>query len=399
MKGASNAMAMGDRVAYYRRRRGLSQTELAGLVARTESWVQKIENGRADLDRLSVIAALATALDIAMTDLLPDDIAEVSAPQHRGRSVPALRRLILQYRNLLPPSQETAALDLDSLRDQVHDTWLAYQSSNFPLVIARLNQLLPAAQSAVARDDASGPKLTAQLAYLFQLAASVLVKVGETDLAGRSAERGHAVAMTIDDPVVLSSLDRSIAHTLLSSGLFEDSLAMTHSSLAAREPETAAEISTAGSLMLVGAVAAARAGSRPEAHALLMYADRAAQALGHDSNHVWTAFGPTNVAIHRVSVAAELGDMKLAAELGPAVDVEMMPRERQVRHKLEVARALSRVARTDEAVELLLGAETLAPAQVRRHFLTHQLVHGWVRNLRRTDQRVVALAQRLGHAA
>ena len=29
-----------------------------------------------------------------------------------------------------------------------------------------------------------------------------------------------------------------------------------------------------------------------------------AEQLGEDANHAWTAFGPTNVAIHRVSAAA-----------------------------------------------------------------------------------------------
>ena len=44
-----------------------------------------------------------------------------------------------------------------------------------------------------------------------------------------------------------------------------------------------------------------------------------AEQLGADANHGWTAFGPTNVAIHRVSVCAELGDpgeaIRLAADV------------------------------------------------------------------------------------
>jgi hypothetical protein len=48
----------------------------------------------------------------------------------------------------------------------------------------------------------------------------------------------------------------------------------------------------------------------------LAKAEAAAQAQGRDANHLWTAFGPTNVAIHRVSVAAELGDYQRATALG-----------------------------------------------------------------------------------
>jgi transcriptional regulator with XRE-family HTH domain len=45
---------------------------LAGLVGRTTGWLSKIENGRAELERLSVIKALADALDVSIGDLLGD---------------------------------------------------------------------------------------------------------------------------------------------------------------------------------------------------------------------------------------------------------------------------------------------------------------------------------------
>jgi hypothetical protein len=40
-------------------RRGISQEVLAGLVGRTTDWLSKVENGRANLERLSVIKSLA----------------------------------------------------------------------------------------------------------------------------------------------------------------------------------------------------------------------------------------------------------------------------------------------------------------------------------------------------
>jgi hypothetical protein len=91
---------------------------------------------------------------------------------------------------------------------------------------------------------------------------------------------------------------------------------------------------------------------------------------------------PTNVAIHRVATAAELGDMQIAADLGPRLDTSALPTERRVRHALEVARALSTRNRQDQALDVLLDAEQLAPEQVRYHFLSRQLVLTWVRNQR-----------------
>jgi integrase len=56
-------------------------------------------------------------------------------------------------------------------------------------------------------------------------------------------------------------------------------------------------------------MASARADSAREARAFLARARQASQQLGHDGNHAWTAFGPTNVAVHDLSVAMELGDL------------------------------------------------------------------------------------------
>ncbi|MEU4519404.1 hypothetical protein AB0F52_11890 [Amycolatopsis sp. NPDC024027] len=102
--------------------------------------------------------------------------------------------------------------------------------------------------------------------------------------------------------------------------------------------------------------------------------------MGVDGNHLWTAFGPTNVAIHRVNTAMELGDVQVALDIGPALDTSTLPLERQVRHLLDVARAYNNSGQKDAAVATVLDAERRAPDQVRHHYLSRQLVLNWVRN-------------------
>ena len=203
------------------------------------------------------------------------------------------------------------------------------------------------------------------------------------------------------DPIAAASLTRSVAHTLLSNAQYDDAIAVVQDGLADAERLTSpAGLSVRGAFTFVGAIAAARAGDRSHASWFLHHGRALADDLGRDANYVWTAFGPTTVAMHEVSVAAELGDLNLAADLGEAVNVSALPRERQVRHRLEVARALSRVAKRDKAEAMLLTAEYAAPEQVHRHFLTHELVHEWIRDPRRIPSpELVALARRLGHAA
>jgi hypothetical protein len=151
-----------------------------------------------------------------------------------------------------------------------------------------------------------------------------------------------------------------------------------------------------GTLFLTGAMAAARSDDRATTRRFLGEADTAANRLGVDANHVWTAFGPTNVAIHRVATAMELGDVQIAADLGPRVDTAAMPTERRVRHALETARALHHSNRPDDALALVLDAEELAAEQVRYHYLSRELVLAWVRNTKgRPSYQLRTLAERL----
>jgi hypothetical protein len=61
------------------------------------------------------------------------------------------------------------------------------------------------------------------------------------------------------------------------------------------------------------------------------------------------------------------------------------------------AKALSLIARRDEAVALLLDTELLAPEQVRRHMMGRELVVGWMCEQRtRNNTLVDGLAKRMG---
>ncbi len=100
MRGLSDTLSVGERVAWYRQRRGMSQEVLAGLVGRTTDWLSKIENNRIDLDRLSVLQSLASALDVTVGDLIGEPLLlDWSADSGRS-TVPALRTALMDYRQI-----------------------------------------------------------------------------------------------------------------------------------------------------------------------------------------------------------------------------------------------------------------------------------------------------------
>jgi len=61
--------SLGDRVAFLRRRRGLSQVELASRLGRSESWVSQVERGVRSVDRLSVLERMAEVLGVPVGEL------------------------------------------------------------------------------------------------------------------------------------------------------------------------------------------------------------------------------------------------------------------------------------------------------------------------------------------
>jgi len=91
MRGMTETMTIGERVAFYRRRRGMAQVVLAGLVGRTENWLSRVENNKIELDRLSVIRNLADALDITLADLVAEPALLDWTTDSGVRTVPALR--------------------------------------------------------------------------------------------------------------------------------------------------------------------------------------------------------------------------------------------------------------------------------------------------------------------
>jgi hypothetical protein len=291
--------------------------------------------------------------------------------------------------------------DLEILRAEVGSAWSAYQDAKYTRATRLIPDILADAQRAVRGYEGDAQlQAKALLAMAYQGAAMVLTKIGEADLAWMAADRGLGAAQESGNHVVTGSLFRSVAHCLLSNGrltaardLVADSAGYLEGGLSDASPTY---VSVYGTLFLVGAVAAARLDDRATVRAFLAEADGAAQRLGQDANHMWTAFGPTNVAIHRISTAMELGDVQIAADQGPRVDSSTLPLERRVRHTLEVARAYSAQNRTAEALALVLDAEELAPEQVRYHFISRHLVTTWVRQQKgKPSHQLAGVAQRL----
>jgi hypothetical protein len=96
-----------------------------------------------------------------------------------------------------------------------------------------------------------------------------------------------------------------------------------------------------GAALLSAAAAAARRGDRREATAALNAATVQGERLNEDRAELGTAFGPSNVGIHRVAIAIEIGDAKEALKESSSVTLSEIPAylgERRARYLIDVAR-------------------------------------------------------------
>lgn len=359
----------------------MPQEVLAGLVGRTEDWLSKIENDRAPLDRLSVIRALADALGVSVLDLIGQPVPDNPRPEVQG--VAAVRAALTDYRQLSPLLSAIEAdaqpLRPDQLRRDLNAVMDAYQASRYSSVLRRLPGLLTRTQLAVRESSGDERRAAERMAALAnQSAAMILTKLGQSDLAWIAAQRGLAFAEQGQDPAVIGSLFRSVIHSLHTQERFHDSMEMTRKAAdyLRRElaPSAHAIISIYGTLLLPGAVAAARAGDRATTAEYLDEAEEMANRVGSDANHFWTAFGPTNVKIHRVTTAMSLGDVQVALHLITDIDTRGLPVERRVRYALEVTNAYLARNKIELAIAELLTAERRAPEHVHEHVMSRQLV-------------------------
>ena len=152
MRGMTETLSIGERVGWYRRRRGMSQEVFAGLVGRTADWLSKAENGRIELDRLSVIKSLADALDVQLGDLLAEPSFLDWTPDVSGGTVPKLRESLMDYKRMSPLLASDSASqppDLEILRAEVGSTWSAYQDARYARATRLTPGILAAAQRAV----------------------------------------------------------------------------------------------------------------------------------------------------------------------------------------------------------------------------------------------------------
>jgi transcriptional regulator with XRE-family HTH domain len=340
----------GERIQILRERRGLTRPVLAGLVGMSASLLKGIERGTRLPPRLPLLVKLAEALgagDVAVlagTDMDLDDATRIplaSFARIPHQAVPAISEAVRDPMLTTPASP----VDVTALASRAGDAWRLWHGSrehrtDVGRVLPRLiTDARAAARLAGGQDRRAA---CAVLAEVYALAQHEIVWASETALAWTVADRAMSAAQDADTPVALAGaawtlgmVHRSAGDTGTALDLARDAAALLKPRLEDGDDE---QRGLYGALHLHAAATCARAGGDAWRH--WDAADATAAALPGGYHHHWTMFGMANVALHAVSVSADLSRSREARARAEQIDPETIPsRERRGRLGVEIARS------------------------------------------------------------
>ncbi|EOY45617.1 helix-turn-helix domain-containing protein [Streptomyces anthocyanicus] len=393
-------LPIGDRIRHYRG--GRRQDAVAGLVGISPDYLSQIERGL-KVPSVPMLYSLAQELGVPAAALLSEQ-APVEA-ESTDTAETAVSRAFLGY----GPPRSTAPVPAAVLRDLVEGAWQSWQTSGTRFTEAAetlpdlVGEVEHAARAARAGNDPAERRAVLRAAAdLYCLLRSYLRRTGRVDLATIAADRAQRAAEDADDPLRIAAAQWNLGHVLLASGqpaeAEELALCAAEQVAATTIPEVE-RVAMGGALQLVAVVGAARRRRWWEARERLrQHAAPAARRVPDDSNVAWTVFGPTNVALHALSIDMEAGETGEALHTADAVDTNGLPSmEREFTFGLEVAACHSQ--RRDDAATLLTlrELETLAPEDLARNPLARQLVLTVIRRARAMQARQAEkMAERIG---
>jgi hypothetical protein len=265
---------------------------------------------------------------------------------------------------------------LDFLREQTSSAYQAYQATSYDVAGRILPGLIRGVETVARTSDTASPAACAVRARVYDVTAALLSRVGEPFLAWAAADRAMFAAGQSGDPLLAAASAWRMSYMITGRKHSREALDLAMTAVSALERTTRApspeRLSVYGALHLAAATAAAASFDRAATESLLGTARGIADRTG-EANHMGTAFGPLNVAIHAISASLRLGDPRTATQTGEALDLAAMPADlvgRRTQVSLDLARAYAMTRKDAAAVNLLLAAERLSPQLVRYDLAT-----------------------------
>ena len=390
---------IGDRLRRARRERGLSQHGLAELSGISPRFIAKIEQDKGQ-PSLPNVYALANALGMEPSRLLDKQERFTHGDGHHG--ILALRDAVLTTGDLPGLADDSAGgepVPLATLEHGVDKGWELYWAGRFGDLADHLPPLIIAAR---ATEKEKGGAVCRPLAQAYQLAADLMVHVGNDDLAFAVTRRAPRAAHRGSDPLQYATLAGTLSWVSLHQGRLEDAERVARVAAAAIAPSGKVlmkNFTVYGALLLSAAAPAAAAGKADAAREYLAEAQLTALRYTRGDRHDYeVSFGPTQVAMQACHVNSVLREPGAALRAAKRVHRDDLRRISWGALHLDIAHAnLDKGHRyVPEAVDALLEALDVSAEWARHQGLWRDSVAAAVHAERRRSARTHKLAVAAG---
>lgn len=380
----STSEPIGERIKTLRMQRGWSVRHAADLAGISHSQWSRIERGERSADNRFILAAIAQALKVALSDLTghiglagDQDKAEIKT------SVYHLMQAVIESDLDDPPTVRPGSVEpLLRQLDLAMSLRLKCDYTGAAKLIPDLLRGLHAASFGAEREESLRALVLAE-----DTASFVVRYLGDPASAVLVADRGRQAAILLDDPVMAGLAAWSQAHAASGCGLYPR--AQRIAGRAASELEGRLELPDAqemlGQLYMVSGFARYAQGDEAGANAAIAEAERIAAITGQ-SDALGLNFGPVGIACWKISMEADGGDPGHAVQVARDVDstgLTAVSLSRQTAFYVDTARALSNIGKDSEALRVLLLAERIAPQRVRLSPLVAETVRALLEKAKR----------------
>ena len=384
----------GTRIREQRRLARLTQRELADRLPYSYSLLNQVECG-ARPATADFIAAVAQALQVDVTILTGQPyVTELQRDRLAELVRPIREALDLYDLGVNPDLQARPATALiaeaDRLCAEVRATHLRNAARALPGATAELTHAAWATPPT---------RLWQALASTYRTAHDITVKLGYYDLSAVALDRMAWAAERASDPCLGAVRQYMRALVYFREGEYtigQRLIASGHSIVDAADT-TREALAVTGQLHLGASVIAARARQTSTVVSHISEARQIAKRIGDASGIHWLSFGPTNVALHRMSAAVEMRHYDAALKQARKIKVPpSLAASRRSHFFIDRARTEMETGYTEAALRSLVDARHAAPEQTRYHPGARETIRGLVHLARRTPDTLNHMAAWVG---
>ncbi|GLZ36564.1 helix-turn-helix transcriptional regulator [Actinokineospora sp. NBRC 105648] len=401
----SDHLSLGARVKRARKRRQLTQEQLAEKAEVSVDLVRKLEQEVRHTASMSSLTRIARALDVEAAQLLGQAGTIEASIDEEAVGVLAIRDELsaLDYFPGLGDDNifDDAPPTIEHMRGAVREAERIRRHGNF----AQLGAMLPGlvAEARAATHVLTGPGQVAAfgvLSEVLQIAATMMTGLGKPDIGYLGLIRAQEAAQKSNDELLHAMNVSALSWVFFKQGRLDDAETAALRQAALMRPDflhdAPERLAVWGILMLRAGSAAVRNKQVARCEDHMSLARTAAARIGRDRTIYATPFGPTNVGIAAVNAAVESERFDQALSLAAEVpgDPQVSPTWKS-RYLLDLAIAHTELDHDDAAADHLLAAERVAPEWLRYHTLGRQTVRELAERARRRQAPIQQLADRL----